>query len=213
MRRRISDKHVVRRFLKMVALHRMRTGDTDESATVNAERAETIRALSELIEATNDDFAHSRVELFFFLGAILFVLVTTLSIEDRDFLIGGRVKLPILDLGLSFEAFLLGAPVLLVAVHLAILLKFDRLRAKSEGILEEIRACRVFDAKSADRLELEIASNFVTQSLVTNMATHFHRVLHRLIYFICLYFMPLSALAILNRIKRSPGFAGVAVKV
>src|SRR4051812_24863395 len=70
----------------------LRWGDAD--AKKKEAEKEARDDASDLIRITNQDLAQTRTEIFFFLAAILFVAITTLSIADRDLLFGSRVQLP-----------------------------------------------------------------------------------------------------------------------
>ena len=118
---------------------------------------------AELIKTTNEDLAHTRTELFFFVGTIAFIVASTLGIGDRDLLVGTHVRLPILDVSIGFDEFLLGAPLLVLAVHFTLLLKFHRLRVKCVRISAQLAEIARVDKAAAENLELRTVSNFLTQ--------------------------------------------------
>jgi uncharacterized protein YjbI with pentapeptide repeats len=151
----------------------------------------------DLIKTANEDFSQSRTELFFFLATIVFVVITTLSITDRDLLFGSRVQLPILGLTMSFESFALGSPILLVATHYALLLKFGGIRAKCRAINSRLENLRLADPKDAASLPLTTTSNFMAQWLITGAADGFQQSMSYLIYFLVVCSAALIALAIL----------------
>jgi uncharacterized protein YjbI with pentapeptide repeats len=152
---------------------------------------DAIEDASELIKSTNDDFGKTRMELFFFLASILFAVVTTLSIRDRDLLFGSHVQLPVLGLSMSFESFLLGAPLLLLAIHYALLLKFSGLRSKCLSIREAIKRVALRDVAKARNLQRRAGTNFLSQWLISAPEDRYHRHLSSSIYFIVLCFAPL----------------------
>jgi uncharacterized protein YjbI with pentapeptide repeats len=151
---------------------------------------------SDLIRITNLDLIHTRAELFFFLAAVLFVVVTTLSIADRDLLFGSHVQLPLLGLSMNFDAFLLGSPLLILAAHYALLLKFRRIRDKCRTINELINEFR--DPTTAKALEMKTASNFMAQWLIVGNETYFYRQLSALIYFLSMWAAPIFTLLLLT---------------
>jgi uncharacterized protein YjbI with pentapeptide repeats len=168
---------------------------TDDERKQNEEATE--RA-SELIKTTNDDLTQSRTELFFFLGSIAFALLTTLSISDRDLLVLSRLQLPLLNLSMNFDAFLLGAPLLLVAIHSALLLKFSRLRAKCLAISRTLRDFRALDEQMARNLDMRVASNFLTEWLADEFGPSLRKPLSAVIYFITLHALPIVTLLIIT---------------
>jgi uncharacterized protein YjbI with pentapeptide repeats len=154
---------------------------------------------SDLIKTTNLDLTQMRAELFFFLAAVLFVAVTTLSITDRDLLFGTHVQLPIFGLSMSFDAFLLGTPLLLLAVHYALLLKCERIREKCRTINEFIQRAREEDSEGAHSLALKTASNFMAQWLITGTAnSRLLRHLNFLIYVLSVCLAPVFTLLLLT---------------
>jgi uncharacterized protein YjbI with pentapeptide repeats len=188
------------RFRRRIPTMGAQVSAVGEPAKANAsEPAKANEGVAELIKSVNDDLRDSQVELTFFLGVALFVIVTTLGVSDRDILLGMRVKLPILGLEIDLLSFLLGAPLLLVTLHLALLLKFVRLRRKTIEVRQRIDA--VADSAEAERLENEVASNFVTQSKFgarrrasAKGAIGVDAWLNRVVFSICLTVLPLFAL-------------------
>ena len=153
---------------------------------------------SDLITITNLDLTQTRTELFFLLAAVLFVVATTLSISDRDLLFGSHVQLPILGLSMSFDAFLLGSPLLLLAVHYALLLKFGRIRDKCLAINDFINRAQAKDINVAKSLALKTTSNFMAQWLITGTADSFYRHLSSIIYFLSVCLAPLLTFLLLT---------------
>src|SRR5437868_1868635 len=92
----------IRKLLRRARVTKVSTKDDTREHNKDA-----ISSVTSVITSTNADLSQSRSELAFFLASILFVLVTTLSISDRDLLFGSRVQLPLLGLTMSFDAFLL----------------------------------------------------------------------------------------------------------
>lgn len=163
--------------------------------TTKAGRADN--GLPALIDSANDDLSRSRLELYFFLGLIAFIIVTTLSITDKDLLVGARVKVPILELTMSLDAFLLGAPLTLLAIHFALLIKFDRLQEKCREINERIELVSYGRAGNASDYRLRVTSSFLTQWLV-GRGNRFDRLLSGSIYVICFFIAPLATLGIIT---------------
>jgi len=181
-----------RRDLRFVPLRELLPWWDDSAKKKEAEKSARDDA-SDLIRITNQDLAQTRTELFFFLAAILFMAITTLSITDRDLLFGSRVLLPVLGLSMSFDAFLLGAPALLILGHYAMLLKFSRLRAKCVAINELIER-----TDGSDILALKTASNFMAQWLIASTGNTFFRGLSASIYLISMCLAPLLTLLLLT---------------
>lgn len=152
----------------------------------------SIEDVGDLIKSTNEDVTRTRLELLFFLGVIAFTAATTFSITDKDLLIGARVKLPLLELSIGLDEFLAGAPVLLLAAHFALLLKFDKLRTKCREISKLIAG--IDDQAIADGLRLRVVSNFLTQAIISRPGESFHRALNASLYIVCLGLAPVLAL-------------------
>ncbi|MFZ5731954.1 MAG: pentapeptide repeat-containing protein [Pseudomonadota bacterium] len=156
------------------------------------------KSLSELITAANADLDQSRTELFFFLGAIAFILVTTASISHRELLIGTSVQLPILSLTINLTTFLYWAPIILFLVHVALLLKFRRLRAKCGEIGAELKRATGDVVLQAQNLRLRAASNFLVQWLIDENESRFLRYLSAAIYYLSLIAGPVFTLLVIQ---------------
>jgi uncharacterized protein YjbI with pentapeptide repeats len=165
----------------------------EEAKDAKGEAKEARDDASDLIRITNQDLCQARTELSFFLAAVLFVAIATLSITDRDLLFGSRVLLPVLGVSMSFDAFLLGSPILLLVGHYALLLKFSWLRTKCIAINELIEG-----ADGARTLALKTTSNFMAQWLIASTGNTFYQRLSSAIYFTSIFLAPLLTLLLLT---------------
>ncbi len=154
--------------------------------------------IENLISATNADLAHTRAELFFFLTALTFISITTISISDLDLLIGTSVRLPVLNLDIGLTPFLAGAPAIILAVHFGLLLRFYALREKCRDIRDRLSEFREVDAVASENLRLRLTSNFLTQWILGRIDEQLYRRMSALIYFTCLVFAPLIVLLIIT---------------
>ena len=147
--------------------------------------------LSALVATTNADVNFTRTELYFFLGILAFIAVTTLGIGDRELLIGTRAKLPLLDISIDLEQFLAVSPLAILATSFVLFLKFSKIRrkfARINELLDEVRSRSRRDARS---YELRLTSNFITQWLVRSTDHAFEQRLSLVIYLFCLLILPL----------------------
>jgi uncharacterized protein YjbI with pentapeptide repeats len=161
------------------------------------ERA-TARIL-ELIKTSNDDIARSRIELFSFLGLLIFIAVTTSTITDRTLLVGSRTKFPLLDVTIGIEGFLLISPFVIAAVHFALLLKFDQLRNKCVEINRQLNELKEHgEAEAARNLSLLVGTNFLAQWLVGFGRDGFYRGMNFVVYVLVLILAPLCVLLLLT---------------
>jgi uncharacterized protein YjbI with pentapeptide repeats len=147
----------------------------------------------DLIKVSNQDVSQTRNELLFFLAALLFVSITTLSITDRDLLYGSRVQLPIFGLAMSFDAFLLGAPILLIAIHYPLLLRLSRVRAKLLTLNS-----RIEEASDADGLIARTSSNFLIHWLIKPAGSRLYRFLSSFIYVTAACLAPVLTLMLIT---------------
>lgn len=151
----------------------------------------------ELIKTINDDIARARTELAFFIGAVAFILLTTLGIDDHALLIGTRIKLPVFGVSASLYWFLCGSPALLICIHLVLLLKFRKLREKCSAIETRLCGARKPDPAIAKVYRLRVTSNFFTDWNIGRGDNVIYRRLNIAIYASCLYFAPIVTLLFL----------------
>lgn len=153
-----------------------------------------------LIESCNQDIARTRSELISFLAAFAFIAVTTFSITDKALLIGSRATLPLLNVMVGLNEFLVGSPFLAVAFHFALLLKFDKLRKKCREIdrrLEELQKQGETEAAAAHNLSLLVGTNFLAQWLIGSKQDRLYRHLNSAIYAMALIVAPVFVLLLI----------------
>ena len=162
-------------------------------AQAKARDKEAREEAGDLIKVANQDVSQTRNELLFFLATLLFIAITVLSITDRDLLYGSRVQLPILRLSMSFDAFLLGAPFLLIAIHYPLLLRLSRLRAKLATLNSQIEVVR-----EADTVVARTSSNFLVHWLVRSTGDRLVRSLSLSIYITAVCIAPVVTLLLVT---------------
>jgi uncharacterized protein YjbI with pentapeptide repeats len=171
-------------------------------ASARNESAKSERAaarIQELIKTSNEDIARSRIELFSFLGLLIFIAVTTSTITDRILLIGSRTKFPLLDVTIGIEGFLLISPLVIAAVHFALLLKFDQLRNKCVEINRRLHELKERgETETARNLSLLVGTNFLAQWLVGFGRGGFYRGMNFAVYILALILAPLCVLVLLT---------------
>jgi uncharacterized protein YjbI with pentapeptide repeats len=171
-------------------------------ASARNESAKSERAsarILELIKTSNEDIARSRIELFSFLGLLIFIALTTSTITDRTLLIGSRTKFPLLDVTIEIEGFLLISPFVIAAVHFALLLKFDQLRNKCNEINRQLHELTERgEAETARNLSLLVGTNFLAQWLVGFGRGGFYRAMNFAVYILALILAPLCVLLLLT---------------
>jgi uncharacterized protein YjbI with pentapeptide repeats len=153
-----------------------------------------------LIDNCNQDIARTRSELISFLAALAFVAVTTFSITDKALLIGSRATLPLLNVMVGLNEFLIGSPFLAVAVHFALLLKFDKLREKCREIdrrLDELQRQGETEAAMAHNLSLLVGTNFLAQWLIGSKQNVLYKHLNSAIYAMALIIAPVFVLLLI----------------
>lgn len=154
---------------------------------------------AELIKASNEDIARSRIELFSFLGLLIFIAVTTSNITDRVLLVGSRTKFPLLDVTIGIDQFLLVSPFVILGVHFALLLKFDQLRNKCREIDRQLNElAHAGQAHAARDLSLLVGTNFLAQWIVGLGRDRFYRRLNFAVYMLAVAIAPVIVLVLIT---------------
>jgi hypothetical protein len=117
--------------------------------------------LADLIKSTNEDVSDTRNELFAFVAALAFVVVTIYTITVRDLLALAPVKLPFIGLSVPLNAFFVWTPPVVIAIHIVILLRLARLREKLAAIDGAVP-----EGAMGESHRLRVVSNFFAQMIV-----------------------------------------------
>lgn len=183
-----------RSLYSLLRLRDLREKQASSYRAASKDNDKLTQRLQELIKTSNDDIDRTRVELFAFLGALAFIAVTIFGITDAALLTGSSAKLPILDVMIGLDGFLVGSPILILAIHYALLLKFSKLSAKCRIIDKQLLALNQSDPKAAENLGLLVGTSFLAQWLVGGIHDRFNRWLNFVIYFIALICAPILVL-------------------
>ena len=129
---------------------------------VQAVRAQddTVEYITELRESTNETARVARNNLLVFLLVGLYMALLTGESDDLLFATGGRLAIPLMEIGLPVAAFYAVAPWLFLALHLNLFLRFGRLADVATSLQRKIERLRPGN-KRATETELIFPLDFL----------------------------------------------------
>jgi uncharacterized protein YjbI with pentapeptide repeats len=117
-----------------------------------------------LLDAVNRSCAAARTAWLVLLAVMAYLLITVAAITHEDLLLDRGVTLPILQVRIALEPFFVAAPLLLVAVHVAVLGQVVVLARKTSAFADAIRMLEIGEEHSHP-LRLELDNFFFVQAM------------------------------------------------
>lgn len=107
-----------------------------------APRDQKVEYITELRESTNDTARIARNNLVVFLVVGLYLALLTSQSDDLLLATGGRLTIPLMEIGLPVDTFYALAPVLFLTLHLNLFLRLGRLADVATNLQARIDALR-----------------------------------------------------------------------
>jgi uncharacterized protein YjbI with pentapeptide repeats len=117
-----------------------------------------------LLEAVNRSSGSARTAWLIYIALMAYLLVTIAGVSHKDLLLDSDIALPILGVKIPLARFFLGAPVLLLLVHMGVIAQFALLARKTLEFAASIRMLETSDERTHP-LRLELDNFFFAQAI------------------------------------------------
>ena len=135
-----------------------------------APKDQKVEYIPELRESTNETARVARNNLLVFLLVGLYIALLTGQSDDLLFATGGRLAIPLMEIGLPVAAFYALAPWLFLALHLNLFLRFGRLADVATSLQKKVEQLRPAH-KRATETELIFPLDFLQLLLHPSRST------------------------------------------